>query len=299
MINHQMRLLILGLDGLDYNLVEKWRLSFFKQRYYGKHYIGFLKKLYTPIVWGCFLTGVNVEEHGYSLHQLVEKRGKDAFKSQILRRLYSIRKKVPIGNLRIRKILIKLGLVNPYQGSIMPESLLNKTFLKLLKDLNYKVATVEVPGYNEEVNEYFRSTYGLLLSASLDEKRAYIDKILEETDRRMIKTMDYIDKGYDLVFTYSPLPDIAFHIAVKPTLRIKVWLKNVHEHLQQILRPLIKEAENRNYTILIVSDHGFDLNKYYHSNYGFWSLSIEPPGWWSIETILDFKENIIKMITSE
>ena len=294
-----MRLLILGLDGLDYSLVEKWKLNFYKQRSYGKHYVGLLKKLYTPIIWGCFLTGLNVEEHGYSFHEVVKKRRKDAFKNQILCKLYSIRTRIPIKNLRIRNILVKLKLLNPYQGCIMSENLLNKTFLRFLKDLKYKVAAIEVPSYDEETNEYFRSTYKLLLSASLDEKKAYVDNILEETGRRVTKAMDYIDMDYDLVFMYSPLPDIAFHLAVKPTLRIKVWLKNVHEHLQQILRPLIKEAENRNYTILIVSDHGFDLNKYYHSNYGFWSLSIEPPDWWSIETILDFKENIIKMITSE
>jgi len=294
-----MRLLILGLDGLDYDLVEKWRLDFYKQRSYGKHYVGLLKKLYTPIIWGCFLTGLNVEEHGYSFHEVVKKRGKDAFKNQILSKLYSIRTRIPIRNLRMRKILIKLKLLNPYQGCIMSEKLLNKTFLRFLKELKYKVATVEVPSYDEKMNEYYRSTCKLLLSASLDEKKAYVDNILEETSRRVIKTMNYVNMEYDLVFMYSPLPDIAFHLAVKPTLRIKVWLKSVHECLQRILRPLIKKAKNRNYTILIVSDHGFDLNKYYHSEHGFWSLSIKPPCWWNIETILDFKENIIKMVTGE
>jgi len=291
-----MRLLIIGLDGLDYDLVRKWRLDFYKQRFYGKHYIGFLKKLYTPIVWGCFLTGLDVEEHGYDFQRVVQKRSEEAFKIKVLRKLYSVRRKIPIKDLKVRNLLVKLNLLNPYQGCIMPRDLVDKAFPELLKKIGYKVATIEVPGYDEKRNEYFRSTIQALLSASLNEKNAYVNRVLKEVNERISEAMSYLNNEYDLIFMYSPLPDIAFHLVTKPTLRMKTWLRSVHEKLQKIISPLVEKARKQDHAILMISDHGFDLNKYYHSNYGFWSLNVEPPNWWNIKTILDFKENIMKLI---
>jgi len=106
-----LRLLILGLDGLDYDLVTRWELKIFMQRVFGKHYIGDLRDLYTPIIWSCFLTGLNVEKHGYDLESLKRKRNIDAFKNKYLRALYLIRRKLPIKKLGIRSLLVRFNLV--------------------------------------------------------------------------------------------------------------------------------------------------------------------------------------------
>lgn len=66
-------MLILGLDGLDPDLVERWRLRWFMQKSYGRHYVGFLKTKYTPIAWACFVTGKNVEEQGYDINYIHEE----------------------------------------------------------------------------------------------------------------------------------------------------------------------------------------------------------------------------------
>ena len=133
-----MKLLIIGLDGLDYNIVLRWNLRDYLQEYYGKHYVGFACRLYTPILWGMFLTGINVEEHGYNLEKLKEKRSLEVWKYSFLRKMYMFRKKIPIKKLGIRPILVTLGLARKYPPSIMPDHLLRQTFIEELKSKGLK-----------------------------------------------------------------------------------------------------------------------------------------------------------------
>ena len=219
-----MRLVILSLDGLDPNLVELWKMEWFKQKSWGKHYVGLFNKLYTPILWSCFLTGLNVERHGYSLSELKEKRSKDAFRSQLIYKLYLLRKRIPIKKLGLRRLLIKLGLADSYPASTMPEHLLEKTFLEELKAMDYNIVAIEVPGYNETRNEYYRSRLTKLATAPFLKRADFIKEALEDTTNRIAEATEYVKRDYDLVFVYSPLPDIAFHMAVKPNLSVKLWL---------------------------------------------------------------------------
>jgi len=48
----------------------------------------------------------------------------------------------------------------------------------------------------------------------------------------------------------------------------------------------------------MVSDHGFNLKKYDHADYGFYSLNVKLPDWWKVESILDFKENIVRLLSN-
>ena len=290
-----MRLVILGLDGLDPDLVESWGMHWFKQRVWGKHYVGLLKNLYTPILWSCFLTGVNVEEHGYDIEALKEKRTREAFRSGFLYRLYMLRRKIPIRRTGLRKLLIRLGLMNPYQSSIMPENLMRMSFLEELRRRGRRVAAIEVPGYNETRNEYYRGRIDELVTKPFRERAEAVDEALEDTRERVGRAVEYVKNDYDVVFVYTPLPDFAFHMAVKPDIKVKVWLRAVHRNLYGATEELINLAREKGYAVLMVSDHGFDLRKYYHATYGFWSLSIERPPWWRVESILDFRDNILKL----
>ncbi len=291
-----MRLVILGLDGLDPDLVDSWDMRWFKQRTWGKHYVGLLKNLYTPILWSCFLTGLNVEEHGYDINALKEKRMKEALRSRFLYGLYMLRRKIPIRKTGLRKLLIKLGLINPYQASIMPENLMRRNFLEELKREGYRVVAIEVPGYNETKNEYYRGRVDELVTRPFRKRVEAVDEALEDTRERVARAVEYVDSDYDIVFVYTPLPDFAFHMAVRPDVKVKVWLRTVHHNLYSIIEELINLAQRKGYAVLMVSDHGFDLRKYYHTTYGFWSLSTERPPWWKIRSILDFKDNILKLV---
>ena len=288
-----MRLVIIGLDGLDPDLVEKWEMEWFKLKVWGRHYVGFFKYTYTPIVWGSFLTGVNVEEHGYDIESLRRKRSEDALKYSILKSLYRLKSRLVPFKLGLRKVLVRLGLAYEYPPSIMPKKLLRMSFTEELKSLGYRVAVVEVPAVNESRNEYYRGMVPKAIGNALL-RDALVDEALADTGSRISKAIGYVVNGYDLVFTYSPLPDIAFHLAPKPRLNDVLWLRVTHYRLWCIIERLVRTAINRGYAVLIVSDHGFDIKRYDHSKYGYWSLSIDAG--WKINTVLDFKQEIVNLV---
>ena len=291
-----MKLLIVGLDGLDPDLVGRWEMGWFQQKTWGRHYVGFLSILNTAVIWSCFLTGLNVEKLGYDFRSAVYKKYEDGFRFGVLRTLYRLKRKLAIGRLGLRRLMVSLGLFNPVSGYRMPEHLLEKSFLEELKAKGYRVAAIEVPGYNESKNEYYRSSVAKLVAAPFSERLKLIDEAMKDVEERAHKVMKHVREGYELVMVYSPLPDIAFHLTPKPRISARLWLRTLHYRLYKTVEPLLKLAEKEGYATLIVSDHGFDLSKYDHSSYGFWSLSVEAPTWWNICTVLDFKKNILKLV---
>ncbi len=291
-----VNILIIGLDALDPILVNKWKLNWFKQKFWGKHYVGFFKTEYTPIIWSSFLTGTNVEELGFDLDSIKNMRTRKMFKNTLLYYLYLIRKRLPVKRLGLRQLLIKANLIDRYIPENMPEELLSKTFLDELRREGYKVVGIEIPGYNEKKNIEYRFDLPNYLSKPLKERNIFIEQILKDISLRIQTAINYVKEEYNLVFVYSPLPDEAFHLVDKINIQTLLWLRRIHYKLYKTIKPLIEQAIENEYVILILSDHGFDLKKHDHSDYGFWSLNIYPPEWWSIKTILDFKENIIKLL---
>ena len=50
-------IIILGIDGLEYNLVKEWRLKNITQEAYRKLDLSDYKVVVTPPIWGSMLTG--------------------------------------------------------------------------------------------------------------------------------------------------------------------------------------------------------------------------------------------------
>ena len=288
-----MKVLILGLDGLDYDCVNRWNINEFKQKYFGKHLVNMLSHLYTPLIWGSFLIGGNVEDYGYDLKRLREKRALDG-SHPLLRPLYKLRLKLfPNRKIGLRELLVRKGLAEKYPPSIMPKRLLKKTFLEVLKMNGYKVSAIEVPAYNEVKNEYFRCTFSKYLSKPLKSKIDYVEGCLSDVQDRVNKAMKFVFENYDVIFMYSHLPDIAHHLFFRNIIETKM-LHDIYLRLKEITLPLIEESYSRDYAVLIISDHGFDVKKHYHSNYGFWSLNVEPP--YEPKYITDFFKIIMSLV---
>ena len=63
-----MRVLILGIDALEYDLVEEWDLKNLKQKEYGKITVPITKEVGEPateIIWPCLITGKQPKDMGY------------------------------------------------------------------------------------------------------------------------------------------------------------------------------------------------------------------------------------------
>ena len=62
------KVLILGIDAIEYDLVEEWDLKNLKQKEYGKTILPLApgQEPATVIIWPCFITGKEPAEMGYT-----------------------------------------------------------------------------------------------------------------------------------------------------------------------------------------------------------------------------------------
>jgi len=274
-----MKLLIIGLDGLDARYARKWSLKGLLQAYWGQHYVGFLKKLYTPLLWSCFLTGLNVEEHGYDLDVLRARRGTEAL-LPVLRPFYTLRRRLLPDRVRlgIRPLLAKLRIARRCPPSNMPPELRRCSFLEALRARGLRVKAIEVPGYNEQWNEYFRTVCSLFSTAPFKDRLRMLSYCVRECERRVSLAINILSRKRgkpDLLMVYFPMPDIAHHLFIKGV-RAALELHRAY-WLAEKWATAIKEAAGPDYACLIVSDHGFERAEKTHSDHGFWSLNVKPP----------------------
>jgi len=288
-----MKILILGLDGLEYKLVKRWKLNVFKQKTFGIHDVSYFKNIFTPIIWASFLIGRNVEKEGFTVQYLHEKP-----LPPILRPLYRLRLKIMKRKLGVRKILSKLNIIpkEPMPCNL-PLSLLKETFLEEAKEKGYSVYAVEVPGYNERTNEKWRVEHKNYIFRPLQDRINFAEAVFKEVQKRVNLGLRAIGR-YDLVFIYLPIPDLLCHIFHPARgIKTKIRLYSYHKRLEKIIIPLLNLAYQNNYLTLIISDHGIKIDVNDHSEYGFWSLNIVTK--WSPHKITDFKKKILEWLTND
>ena len=287
-MERENKLLIICLDGLDYYLTLKWKISKLLQKIHGRFYVGDIRILYTPLIWSSILCGFSVEEKGYGYEEAVRRS------MGTLRVLHDLKKKI-FGEKRfwiIRRLLIFLRLLRA--NFIMPTNLLRETFLEILEDRGYKVFALEVPGYNEINNGRFRlKMHELILSKKLEDRMAFIKEVKNDTINRLNKTQQALET-YDVVMCYSPLPDLAHHLFLKG-IKSRILIYKTYRWLEKnVNKYLLKPAYDLNFNVLILSDHGFDMKNFTHSNYAFWSSNVELSR--PIKTYRDVKDNILNML---
>ncbi len=263
---------------------------------YGKHSVDFIGEIATPVAWACFLTGKDVTKLGYNLRSAIEKKVTESY-NPLLRPLYKLRTKlIKRKKLGLRDIAIKLGLFKrrPYR---LPKHLHEQTFIEVLKREGYRVAAIEVPTYSSEVNEELTPEVLKLLSSGIKEKNRFLrDVVMKECSKRIERARKLVDEYYDLVFVYLPMPDLAHHLLYRTKLEL-ILLRKYYDDLAELVKHLIDNAASRGYTVLIVSDHGFDLERRDHSNYGFWSLNRDIDI--GFTKITDFYSYIISEVKAE
>ena len=287
------KLLIIALDGLDASLVVRWSFRGLLQSSWGRHYVGFLKNLYTPIIWSCFLTGENVEELGYDLDALRAMRRAEAF-PPVLRQAYMIRRKLLSSRrLGLRALLRKLGFFRGLPPANMPPRLRKRAFLEILRERGLRVKAIEVPGYNERWNEHFRTALSRFITAPMSKRLKFLDYCVRECERRVSLAIGELERRRpDVLMLYLPLPDIAHHLFIKG-LRASLVLHRIY-WMAEGWAMAVREAAGPEYACLVVSDHGFDRRRKTHSDYGFWSLSLEPP--FRPEKITDFHRLVMELV---
>ena len=270
-----MKVFILGLDGLEYKLVVKWKLKNLMQSKYGyfnvdEVYMHEKEKVpYTPIIWASFITGKKPSEHGV---KELWTYGKLLDKLRHMPPLKWIKGK--------RRFLSKLGLKPRVVGR-------EKLNCPTLFDVINPSIAVNVPSYNEST--YLHRRLSEAFYRGLKEYEKEIWRVHEERKKATYEALKNSD--WKLFMTYFDLADLLGHLHF-----IKRPLKLLKAYLE--LNKLAAELQRmipKNTVFLIISDHGMkssgDGVTGNHSKRAFWSLNIDEN--WEPRDFTDFYPKIM------
>jgi len=237
-----VKLFILALDGLDYNLVEKWRLRGIMQRKYGKLRVPVTEEGFalSPQVWASFLTGRTEE--------------KKFVKPKLLVLVETLRKYIPL-SLGIGKKISKILGTPP----IYPE--LNRdTFLTELPENSYYVFNFPYINFQglEILRGFIKGEY------SLKDTRHILRKLYQ---LRMRQVLNLTRREEQLILAYMEFPDLTQHFFPNRAI--------LHHYLtlDTFIKRLSKRLVDR--VLILVSDHGFDPKTRMHTDYGFYSANMD------------------------
>lgn len=268
-----MKVFILAIDGLEYNLVRSWRLKGLQQTIYGWLDVSSFKHILTPIIWASFITGKPPESHGIKSWWIFSSN------SLIDSIFHWVRYNVPIirrmsqGKLRRLTNLLGLDVACPQVRD------LKRKGLSTIFDYASKPIVVDVPSYNESPDT--RSRYSGAMDRGIE---AYENEIWRVHKERVGRIMDALDAEWDLFMAWIDIADQMGHISFGNKLKMLKTYTRLDTLAQRIWQNLPNGT-----LFLIVSDHGMQLsiNGYpEHSKRAFYSFNMDVE--WRPQSILDY-----------
>jgi hypothetical protein len=243
------KLLFLGLDGLDRDLLIQWNLTNLLQREFGALDVPIVERFempLTPSVWASFLTGEMIDDLIFT---------RSGLRGRLLEILVWLRRRIPLS----------LGL---------GPRIRRDTVLELPKlDRATMIDRPSVSEINAPFYSYDNLTQKLLRRLETDEVE--IDQVANELyaeyTRKTRLLITEIPKRLvtsDVVFAYMHFPDCLEHILYPNPLRVKTFYFDLDLFVAELMDYVPEGVD-----VLIISDHGFNLDAGRHSNSGFYSSS--------------------------
>ena len=267
------KVVILGIDSLEYELVKKWKLKNLKQEEYGKVNLPlkrddgfFYSEPITPIMWTSFITGYPPKKHHvdtirkYAINSLY--RTYLALKSF----LPSKEQLTPIKEYKspkrkfldvISRALKKLGLAREFKRKDIKTS----TIFDLPATIH-----LHVPVYDEDAfpnykkrnieameNKVYRPIYELQCIQEFKQRSKEVFDWLEKNNWKLFMQYFYVLDGIQDVFYNQPKKIAKFYLM-----------------FDEFVRKVREKIDNET-LLLIISDHG--QKNGIHTNYGFYSLN--------------------------
>jgi len=267
-----VRVCVLAIDGLEYSLVLKWKLKHLMQEYFGRHVSPIDPehgKPMTPMCWASFITGKPPKVHGVR-----------TFTRWGIRFIDKIRFYPPFTWIKgKRRLLMKLGIKPKPSG--IPKN------IKTIFDVVKPSIPLFIPSYNEPVelrDKFLHARKGEFLKKLWD-----VHRYRKEVFFRYLRGSEW-----KLLMCWFDLVDMASHAYINP--RHKLVLMRVYLEANKLARE-VREIVGRDTAVLVASDHGFEKKpdgSFDHSNYGFWSLNVEPP--FRPRKITDFYNLILEVV---
>ena len=264
------RLLILGLDALEYDIVTRFRFKAFMQRDYGKiDLTRYRYKLITPWLWSIIISGhvdtgithfVAYENRliGFiariATHHLLYKKVERFFES--------IRRRKG-GGRGTAYMLHKIGV------RIRPMGKQDLKVRTIFEEIPNSIA-ISVPGYNLWREQFLLDLYYPLTQCigdkELTKKRLRLQWMLERKKKIMLEKL-LMGNDWSIIMAHFYITDVVGHLYWnKPIMLIETY-KIVSRWVTRWKRML--EARHRDAWVLIVSDHG--MRGGLHTDHAFWS----------------------------
>jgi len=251
------RVLVLGFDALEYDLVELFNLKNLKQVEYGKVELPLKPEdpILTPVIWCSFITGETPNVHGIRVF--------DKWKNPIIDRLSTfVNKYIPYSILggrrrsQLASMLCKLGFkthpLSQHQSDIKCDTIFD--------DINNSIA-ISVPSFNEdEVNRELRF---MVVEATKSKVKS---KAWSTFIRRKRHLFEALEKNPRLLMVHFYILDVIQHLYFYDMKYLRFAYKRMDSFVKEI-----KGRINDEVMILIISDHG--QKKGLHTPYGFYSCN--------------------------
>ena len=251
--------LIIGLDALEYSLVEKYDLKNLKQIEYGK--VDLLLKNneepLTPTIWCNFITGKTPDVHGVTAIQ--------KWKYPLLEKFYASLRSFDVKHRGLwRGVLFNIfDRMNLFEMRGMRD-FFTKEDIKcdtIFDDIDSTIA-ISIPSFNEDaINKELRR---LVVEGRKSElkKRAH-----EAFIGRKKRFFNALNQKPSLLMVHFFLLDLIQHIFPYDN----EYIKKTYERIDSFIGEVKEKFSTNEVFLLIVSDHG--LLKGYHTPYGFYSCN--------------------------
>jgi len=282
------KVFVIGLDCLDYYIVENLNCKEFLQKVHKK-----LETIINPEVgepsteeiWISIITGVPPEVHKVRAGQA--KRWKSKTLQKFREVLIKIEKKNRsverlISKLRPGKFFEKLG----FEKTGIVDNLPVKTIFDIVKPS----IAYSIPVYNEDLNKYWELIGWRSRDYALKHREIIAKRAREYFLKEVEETLKLIKNDWILFFVhYQYIDDISHMYYDEPEI-IEQTYYEVEEIIKNIKNNLPKDT-----VVLIVSDHGInDIGL--HAPYSFFSINVKIDEKYLPKSVLDLKDFIINLI---
>jgi len=281
-----MKIMILAIDALEFNLVKRWRFKGLQQNVSGWVDVSDFKRLLTPVVFASFITGKPPSVHG------IDNWWVFSTNTKMNSLIYWARKKIPIiksmSHWDLERTLAPLhnifGIkINTPQSDIFKRKGLNTIF-----DYASNPIAINVPSYNEDVKTRLR--YSMSMKKGI---KTFENEIWSIHKERVEKIMSNLDYEWDLFMAWIDLADLISHLYLGKN-NLKMYKTyNIIENLIHNIKIKIP----KNTLFMIISDHGMEVTSEgipIHSKRAFYSFNMDLG--WRPKTIMDYANFIIKSI---
>ena len=263
------KIIVLGIDGLDYYLVKKWGLKYLLQKTTNKLDLSGYKVIVTPPIWGSMMTGKIDEEIMDKWFKRCQIYGDE---DNIDQKWWAKIGQNILPN-SVNKWILKNFFKNHIASNIFQETcnyIVDKNEDNIF-DFFKNPWTNGVPGYKWD--EDFKLNKKLLSESIAGNKEQYISYLHKEYNKNKKQLIDALEENtHDFVFWYARIVDSICHAYNIKPLKLMDYYIELNNFVGEIVK---KYADSK---IYIISDHGMEKRDdgfWWHSKYSFFSSNTD------------------------